>query len=361
MQALTVFQRRKIALLVAAIIAAIGVIFSIHDALTMALFVGAAGAIWSSREWKAWLLAGIMVSVGLFWSSRDLFGCSVWWRSRIVCEKLLGRLPYVGWSDIRRASLSPCFVDAVRQVANNTRHMTEKVEDGKKLVQYQTSLGTFWMPGREKSFLAVVVWEITVQHDYEDAEVRVRSGDTVIDCGAHVGIFTRYALRCGAGRVVAIEPDPLNLKCLKANFSQEIQDGRVVVVEAGVWDRATRGTLSESQSDSGEDSFVIETPGSHKVGGLLLFPLDQIVGTLRLDRVDFIKMDIEGAEPFALRGCVQTLKRFRPRMAVAAYHSSDDVSVLPAIVKQAVPTYQIHGKDVEIDLGKVTTKVLFFH
>jgi FkbM family methyltransferase len=241
------------------------------------------------------------------------------------------------------------------------RRLDEKEVDGRKLELYQSNLGKFWALAPEEWFIAFLVWEIGTQRAYDDGPVAVQPGDTVIDCGAHVGVFTRYALRRGAGRVVAIEPDPTSLSCLKANFAQEIQEGRVVVVEAGVWDKETRGTLSESPKNSGANSFVVENPGDHKIGGLLLLPLDEIVNRFKLDRVDFIKMDIEGAEPFALRGGVRTLKRFKPRMAIASYHVIEEPRVVSKVVREEVPTYAIHAKDVELNKGRMTTKILFFH
>jgi hypothetical protein len=65
------------------------------------------------------------------------------------------------------------------------------------------------------------------------------------------------------------------------------------------------------------------------------------VDELRLPRVDFIKMHIEGAEVPALRGASRTLRRFRPRMAVSAHHLIDDPHDVPWAARLAVPDYWI--------------------
>jgi hypothetical protein len=109
------------------------------------------------------------------------------------------------------------------------------------------------------------------------------------------------------------------------------------------------------------DTFVLQSPVTRSIEGLPLLPLDEIVAQLKLERVDFIKMDIEGAERFALRGSEQTLKRFKPRMAIASYHSKEDAVLLPAIVKSAVSGYDVHAKDVAISAEGIYTKVLLFH
>ncbi|MCP5112307.1 MAG: hypothetical protein GY953_15895, partial [bacterium] len=58
-----------------------------------------------------------------------------------------------------------------------------------------------------------------------------------------------------------------------------------------------------------------------------------------LDRVDFIKMDIEGAEQEALRGATGTPLRFRPRLAIASYHREDDFEAIPAIIRGGSADY----------------------
>ena len=62
---------------------------------------------------------------------------------------------------------------------------------------------------------------------------------------------------------------------------------------------------------------------------------------LKLERVDFIKMDIEGAERNALAGARQTLARWHPRLALSAYHRPDDPEKIPAAVFAAWPGYRM--------------------
>ncbi len=95
--------------------------------------------------------------------------------------------------------------------------------------------------------------------------------------------------------MIAIEPDPENLVCLEENLAQEIAAGKVTVVKAGVWDRKTRLSLQIDQGNSAAHSFVFASrgPNAEKVEGIEVLPLDDIVQDLQLNRVDFIKMDIE--------------------------------------------------------------------
>ena len=86
----------------------------------------------------------------------------------------------------------------------------------------------------------------------------VRKGDIVLDCGANLGTFTRTALDRGAKTVVAIEPAPENLECIRRSFKDEIASGRVILYPKGVWDKDDVLTLHIHHDNSAADSFLIK-------------------------------------------------------------------------------------------------------
>ncbi len=170
----------------------------------------------------------------------------------------------------------------------------------------------------------------------------VRPGDIVLDCGAHVGVFTQKALDLGASKVISIEPDPVNMECLRRNHSRAIAEGRVIPVQKGVWSSEGSMTLRLALENSGMNTVVPEIQRSSD--GSVTVPvtrIDTIVKSLGLPRVDYIKMDIEGAEREALAGAMETLRHSRPRMMVDSYHRSDDPQVLPAVIRKAHADYQM--------------------
>ncbi len=356
-------RRRWLALLVTMVLVfVVHGIFGVHDALLLAALVLGAGVLWSTPGRKAWLVALGMAAAGLGWSSIDPYECSVWWRGRAYYEKLAGHLPYITWDEIRHKTTSGCstFYEDEREIKAGNQLLGERQLAGKKLELYQTPLGSFWVPAPGKDLMAWLVWELTRQHDYESGQVVLKPGDIVVDGGAHVGTFTRLALARGAARVIAVEPEPINIACLEANLGPEIASGRVTLVKAGIWNEKTYLTLADSADNSAGHSFVREVPDSSKLPGLPVVTLDSIVEELRLDRVDFIKMDIEGSERRALEGARQTLARFRPRMAICSYHLADDPVAIPAVAQKAQPAYRIHAKDYEPGPHRMITKVLFF-
>ena len=201
-------------------------------------------------------------------------------------------------------------------------------------------------------------WEQAVQKVYDHPSARVRPGDVVIDCGAHIGGFTRVALRAGARMVVVIEPEARNIRALRRNLEAELTSGRVKLVEKGVWDSS--GKLPLHLSDVGDShSLVASVPGPGDAT-IEVTTLDALVASLHLDRVDFIKMDIEGAERRALRGAQQSLRRHGPRLAISTYHQKGDPAAIASIIWEARPEYLVDSKDLVKTPHGTVPKVLFF-
>jgi len=235
------------------------------------------------------------------------------------------------------AALSTAEFDAVQSRLRTNSTVLDKTSDG--LFSVRTEQGTFWVPpGNDYSY---VLAEQAIRI-YGDGEHRVQPGDTVLDCGANIGAFTREALEAGAALVIAIEPVPYHVESLHRTFKTEIDEGRVRVVAKGVWNK--EDTLEMNLFENALlDSFVMAERPEEKAGRRLALPLttvDRIVEALWLPRVDFIKMDIEGAERQALEGSRQTITRFKPRMSIATENRLDDYEVLPEVITKIEPAYR---------------------
>jgi hypothetical protein len=60
--------------------------------------------------------------------------------------------------------------------------------------------------------------------------------------------------------------------------------------------------------------------------------IDEMVRSGIIEKVDFIKMDIEGAEVEALKSTVETIKKFRPKLALCLYHRESDFQTIPEFI-----------------------------
>jgi FkbM family methyltransferase len=245
--------------------------------------------------------------------------------------KLRGDIPQINWIEALRR-VGPAWPQRVRfDVAQAVGTAAAPCS-----VLWKTPLGRFWGTERDGRELDLLTLEQAGGDIYEQGPVSVRDSDVVIDVGAHLGTFTRIALLRGARQVVALEPDPVNAACFGRTFADEIQAGRVRLVQAAAWHSA--GSL---QFEVGGASQTGHVAGSHAAQTVTVraVTLDEIADELKLGRVDFIKMDIEGAERHALAGAHNILAARKPRLAICIYHAPDDPEVVPRVIRQANDSY----------------------
>ncbi|HKW99407.1 MAG TPA: FkbM family methyltransferase [Bryobacteraceae bacterium] len=225
---------------------------------------------------------------------------------------------------------------------------------------WDTPSGRFWIPVGSQYVLPFNLAE-QKRRIYGNDQQSAHAGDIVLDCGANVGVTVRVWLEAGAKQVVAIEPAPENIECLRRNFKNEIAAGRVIIYPKGVWDKDEIMPMQIDPKNSAADSFLIRREGGTEVKGIPLTTIDKLVAELKLERVDFIKMDIEGAEPRALAGGRETIARWHPRLALCTYHAPDHPRKVPEMVKAAWPGYTMECGPCAEANHAVRPDVLYFH
>jgi FkbM family methyltransferase len=175
---------------------------------------------------------------------------------------------------------------------------------------------------------------------YGTAGQGVQPGDVVMDCGACLGLYTLRALSSGAARVIAIEPSPVNRECLRRNVEMHGGRDRVTIVPAGIWDRRAELRLRMQAGNPAADSVALTYRGSREGPLVDVGPIDDLVRELELRQLDWIKMDVEGAERAGLQGARETLRRFQPRLVVAMEHRFDDPREIPRLVASIADGYR---------------------
>jgi FkbM family methyltransferase len=150
----------------------------------------------------------------------------------------------------------------------------------------------------------------------------LHSGMVAIDGGANDGLYSLFASRLVApgGRVVAVEPSSREFSRLEANLrlnaaanvtalrlalGQAPGQARLAVAEAG---HEGQNTIGEHVSNP-----KVETARHEDVE---VDTIDRLVGQLGLERVDWVKLDVEGSEVAALRGGIETIQRYAPLVQV---------------------------------------------
>jgi FkbM family methyltransferase len=163
----------------------------------------------------------------------------------------------------------------------------------------------------------------------DDIEIEVKylskivcEGDTVIDVGANIGVYSTSAAKIvkEKGVVVAVEPFPriasMNLKNALYNNFDNVRV-RVCCLSDKV------GNSSFWMKNKKPNSFTLtETAGSACFNSMIL-SLDSLCELEKLERVDFIKIDAEGAENKVIKGGKNTIRRHKPIILVENTISDD--------------------------------------
>jgi FkbM family methyltransferase len=156
-----------------------------------------------------------------------------------------------------------------------------------------------------------MVHEIFYERVYTPPGLEIDIHDVVVDIGANVGVFTLFAARNTQETVYAFEPIPLDIEFLHRNILKN-RLRNVVCIPAAVCDRAGSVKLYLSEACSG-------TLFDHNIRGKLeqyiqvpATTLQEIMDRSDLRRIDFLKLDCEGAEGLIFRSTPTSyLKRIR--------------------------------------------------
>lgn len=213
----------------------------------------------------------------------------------------------------------------------------DRVEIFGKLVYPSAKNGKAWA-----DFL-VLFDQVVMQDQYFTKEF-LKPDSVVIDGGANIGMFSLVASHLTPqGKVYAFEPAKVTCTALKQNTKDCTN---VEVFALGLGDRARKtemmvheGCLSGSTiSDSGMTLIGAEK-GELVPEEVSITTIDDFVQERKLERLNFIKIDAEGYEKQILRGARETIRHFRPILAVSAYHFPNDKTDIVNLVQGTSPEY----------------------
>jgi FkbM family methyltransferase len=148
------------------------------------------------------------------------------------------------------------------------------------------------------------------------------AGGTFVDVGAHIGYYTLKANHAVGpqGRVIAVEPNPETLRLLHDNIRES--GAKTISVQPfacgdseGELDlyggaHANTGVSSLSKANAAQFGAI------SRVHRVRVRPLDDIIDEMHPERVDVIKIDVEGADLLVIKGAVRTLSHYKPVLIV---------------------------------------------
>lgn len=153
------------------------------------------------------------------------------------------------------------------------------------------------------------------QHFY-----KVKNKDVVIDAGSNCGhlsiLFSKIIGK--EGIVYAFEPDQFNILKINNNIILNNDLSKNIIIESLLlWNE---NKLIDFYESGTVGSSAVWIPDKDKCVKKESIRIDDWVFNNNIEKLNFIKMDIEGAEIEALEGCVQTLRNLSPNFAIASYH-----------------------------------------
>lgn len=181
------------------------------------------------------------------------------------------------------------------------------------------------------------------QEQYFSSDIiKFMDREVFLDLGAYTGdtingfckaVCDKYA------KIIAVEPDEANFKQLKDNTRrlEEIEYHQVGIAEKDGMARFAAQALYTSHFDEkGEQEIKTRS-------------VDSIMGGRE---ATFIKADIEGLEMEMLRGAVDTIRSYKPKLAIAVYHKKDDIFKIPLLLQSYREDYSFfmrHYTEMPID------------
>lgn len=195
---------------------------------------------------------------------------------------------------------------------------------------------------------------LTLNKNYEPAETAflkatIKKGQHVVDVGANIGYYTTLlaSLVGEEGRVYAFEPDAENFELLKKNIA--VNGFKNVVIENMAVSDAVKNIFLYYSGDKG-DQRIYDSRDGRQSRTIRATSLDEYFTNGQ--QIDFLKMDIQGAEGLALRGMAATIRRSRSIVLNIEFwpfglekSGFGSLNFLDALVKTGLRFYDLNNKD----------------
>ncbi|ORU93990.1 MAG: hypothetical protein A6F70_07245 [Cycloclasticus sp. symbiont of Bathymodiolus heckerae] len=179
---------------------------------------------------------------------------------------------------------------------------------------YVTSLGhKFWLNRSGYIDLKIINEGGFEKSSTKIIQQLVKNGDVVLDIGANIGYYTIiFSKLVGSnGRVIAFEPTMHFKSVLERNIRANVLDENIEIIGKGLSNREESLII-----DIGPSSATLHSPQGYdsilKQEEISLTTLDKFMVTQDIDRIDFIKIDVDGHEPFFFEGAWATLEKYTP-------------------------------------------------
>ncbi len=145
----------------------------------------------------------------------------------------------------------------------------------------------------------------------------LKKGMTIIDVGSNIGYYALLAAKHvgSKGKVLAIEPNPMALECLKRNVGSNRLEN-VELRQIAIWDKETLAWFEVPPSLNSARVLDVYDCSKEKIRGKLIRVQTTTLDSLleNYDKVDWLRFDVEGGEFQIINGATKTIKNFMPNI-----------------------------------------------
>lgn len=173
-------------------------------------------------------------------------------------------------------------------------------------------------------------------------QIAAEKGDVIIDAGACYGDTALYfACKAGvSGKVYSFEFIQDNIEIFRRNCAlNPLLEKNIELVKFPLW---SKFGIPIYYSSDGPASRVSSDRIPNASGESITTTIDHFVDERKVRRIDFIKMDIEGAELNALMGAIETIREHRPKLAICLYHRIEDFGEIPRFINELDLGYKFY-------------------
>jgi len=150
----------------------------------------------------------------------------------------------------------------------------------------------------------------TEEQDFREDYWNIKAGDVVFDVGAAYGSYTLAALVSGASKVFAFEPEEKIYPNLFENVRINNWNNRCEVLPYGLWDKNENIDI-KSYAPHYESQLTTPTYSMRM--------LDDCITQFNITKLDWLKVDVEGAEEEVIKGALATISKFKPNIIVECH------------------------------------------
>ena len=231
----------------------------------------------------------------------------------------------------------PAYKSIIDPCMDKINHVVSHLSDNKSRNLYTNLLK--WNLNETVEYYGVKIFMTPQYFDY----VSLNEGDVILNCGIEAGQEIPFYMRMigKTGKLHCV--DPLGFDYLNDFVQPTVEYFGPQIIKHTYALSNQNGTLELASAIGGTDASI--KPVKYNITGGFskrVFPsitVDSLVEKSNLEKLDLIKMDLEGAEELVLPGTLEVMKKFRPQAAISIYHEPHHYWEIPLFFMKALDRY----------------------